>query len=193
MQREHHRPFTHRRTVRNQTKSFDVNEQTTVTDRYAHFSNLLPITPTWFRTLRQWPSRSTLGSRSRDRGGRRERRAVVAELDRARATRRTPRVTGRFPADHPFRHITAVPGLGHLPAIWLLGSGTFSAQLAGMLGLPFSFAHHFAPENTMAAIDAYRSAFRPSDHLAEAFVMLGASVIVAEDEARADGSPVRAL
>ena len=51
---------------------------------------------------------------------------------------------GTFPAGHPFRSITAVPGSGDQPEIWLLGSSGFSAQLAGLLGLPFSFAHHFS-------------------------------------------------
>ncbi len=93
--------------------------------------------------------------------------------------------SGRFPADHPFRNITAVPGLGNEPALWLLGSSTYSATLAGILGLPFSFAHHFAPENTTAAVDTYRQSFRPSEILAAPYVMLGASVIVADDDRRA--------
>ena len=93
--------------------------------------------------------------------------------------------TGRFPPDHPFRTVMAVPGFGHLPALWLLGSSTYSAQVAGMLGLPFSFAHHFAPEGTMAAVHTYRECFRPSEVLAAPYVMLGASVIVAETQARA--------
>ena len=51
---------------------------------------------------------------------------------------------GTFPDDHPYRAITAVPARGNQPAIWLLGSSDYSARLAGLLGLPFSFAHHFA-------------------------------------------------
>ena len=47
------------------------------------------------------------------------------------------------------------------PALWLLGSSDYSAQAAGMLGLPFSFAHHFAAGNTEPAVQAYRAAFRP--------------------------------
>jgi luciferase family oxidoreductase group 1 len=50
---------------------------------------------------------------------------------------------GRFPDDRPYRADTAVPGLGDMPSIWLLGSSGYSAQVAGALGLPFSFAHHF--------------------------------------------------
>ncbi|MGE3324196.1 MAG: LLM class flavin-dependent oxidoreductase [Acidimicrobiia bacterium] len=93
--------------------------------------------------------------------------------------------TGHFAEGHPFSSITAVPGLGNEPALWLLGSSTYGAQMAGVLGLPYSFAHHFAPENTMAAVDAYHRAFRPSDVLDEPYLMLGVSAIVADDEARA--------
>ena len=52
---------------------------------------------------------------------------------------------GAFPEDHPYRNITAVPALGYRPDIWLLGSSTYSAQAAAYLGMPFSFAYHFAP------------------------------------------------
>jgi luciferase family oxidoreductase group 1 len=93
--------------------------------------------------------------------------------------------TGTFPEGHPFRSITAVPGLGFRPALWLLGSSDFSAQLAGVLGLPFSFAHHFAAANTLPALAAYRQAFQPSDDLAAPHVMLGVSVVAAEDDERA--------
>ena len=93
--------------------------------------------------------------------------------------------TGSFPEDHPYRQITAVPALGYQPAIWLLGSSDYSAQLAGLLGLPFSFAHHFASGNTPAAVAAYRSSFRPSAGLPEPYLMLGVAVICAETEQRA--------
>ena len=49
-----------------------------------------------------------------------------------------------------------------MPAIWLLGSSGYSAQLAGLLGLPFSFAHHFSAANTVPALALYRQNFRPS-------------------------------
>ena len=70
---------------------------------------------------------------------------------------------GGFPDDHPLRAVRAVPGLGHRPEIWLLGSSDYSAQVAGLLGLPFAFAHHFSAVNTGPAVDAYRRRFRPSD------------------------------
>jgi luciferase family oxidoreductase group 1 len=92
---------------------------------------------------------------------------------------------GTFPDDHPYRAITAVPGLGYQPALWLLGSSDYSARLAGLLGLPFSFAHHFSAANTMPAIDAYRSSFRPSAVLDAPYLMLGVAVTCAETDDRA--------
>src|SRR2546423_11865986 len=62
---------------------------------------------------------------------------------------------GYFEGD-PRQPITATPGRGDMPAIWLLGSSGFSAQLAGLLGLPFSFAHHFSAANTLHALALYR-------------------------------------
>lgn len=88
-----------------------------------------------------------------------------------------------FDGTHP--HITAVPGRGYEPAIWMLGSSDYSAQVAGVLGLPFSFAHHFASHNTVAALDVYRAAFRPSRTLAQPYTMIGVPVICADDSERA--------
>src|SRR5262249_48652950 len=90
--------------------------------------------------------------------------------------------TGAFPDGHPYRAITATPGLGYQPALWLLGSSTYSAQVAGVLGLPFAFAHHFAPGGTDAAVAAYRETFRPSDDLQQPYLMLGVAVVCADTE-----------
>ena len=83
------------------------------------------------------------------------------------------------------RAVNAVTAEGNRPPVWLLGSSGFSAQLAGRLGLPFSFAHHFAAENTIPAVQLYRDNFRPSDALAEPYVMLGTSVVAAETDEQA--------
>lgn len=93
--------------------------------------------------------------------------------------------TGSFPDDHPYRRITAVPALGNEPALWLLGSSDYSAQVAGLLGLPFSFAHHFASNNTLPAIAAYRERFQANGDLDQPYLMLGAAVICAETDERA--------
>jgi len=84
-----------------------------------------------------------------------------------------------------FPKITAVPGAGHSPAIWLLGSSDFSARLAAQLGLPFSFAHHFMPQNTLPALDIYRRHFQPSATLAKPHAMIGVAVICADTDEHA--------
>jgi luciferase family oxidoreductase group 1 len=89
-----------------------------------------------------------------------------------------------FEGSHP--RITAVPGRGYRPAMWLLGSSDYSAQAAGALGLPFSFAHHFASQNTLAALDVYRSSFRPSPWLEQPYAMIGVPVICADSHERAE-------
>jgi luciferase family oxidoreductase group 1 len=88
-----------------------------------------------------------------------------------------------FDGAHP--QITAVPGRGYRPAVWMLGSSDFSARVAGALGLPFSFAHHFASHNTVAALEIYRDSFRPSPELERPYAMIGVPVICAETEERA--------
>lgn len=93
--------------------------------------------------------------------------------------------TGEWAEGHPYRAITAVPARGHMPALWLLGSSGYSAQVAGLLGLPFAFAHHFSAENTLPAIELYRNRFRPSATLERPYVMLGVSVICAASDEEA--------
>ncbi|MEU4678156.1 LLM class flavin-dependent oxidoreductase [Micromonospora sp. NPDC023737] len=81
--------------------------------------------------------------------------------------------------------IIASPGLGQQPAVWLLGSSGFSAQLAGLLGLPFSFAHHFSAQNTLPALALYRQHFRPSRFLDKPYAMVAVNVFCAETDERA--------
>jgi luciferase family oxidoreductase group 1 len=88
--------------------------------------------------------------------------------------------------DGPPSHPAANPGHGYLPEVWLLGSSLFSAQLAGQLGLPFSFAYHFSPGLLMPALEAYRTNFSPSFLLDRPQAMVAVSVICAptDEEAR---------
>ncbi|MFE7535489.1 LLM class flavin-dependent oxidoreductase [Streptomyces rhizosphaericola] len=101
-----------------------------------------------------------------------------------------------FPDGHPYRRIHAVPGpvqatapggvqSAHRPPVWLLGSSGFSARLAGTLGLPFAFAHHFSARNTIPALDLYRSSFRPSAVLDAPYALIGVSALAADEEAEA--------
>ena len=87
-----------------------------------------------------------------------------------------------FRGDGP---VAAVPAQGQDPAVWLLGSSGYSAQLAGLMGLPFAFAHHFSSENTLPALELYRKMFRPSEVLAEPYALIAASVLCAPDDAEA--------
>ena len=82
--------------------------------------------------------------------------------------------------------VKAVPGNGLEVPIWLLGSSTYSAQLAGMLGLPFAFASHFAPALLQNAIKLYRDNFQPSDTLKQPYVMACVNVIAADTDEAAD-------
>jgi luciferase family oxidoreductase group 1 len=81
--------------------------------------------------------------------------------------------------------VRATPGAGtHVP-LWILGSSLYGAQLAAMLGLPYSFASHFAPEALLPALEVYRSTFKPSRQLSEPYAMVAANAIVAETDEEA--------
>ena len=80
------------------------------------------------------------------------------------------------------QRVFAVPGMGTKVPLWILGSSTYGAQLAAMMGLPYAFASHFAPEQMMQAIAIYRDRFEPSAQLAEPYVMLGYNVCAADSD-----------
>ncbi len=109
------------------------------------------------------------------------------------ALRREPESADTFPQDvlelqryladpQPGQLVQATPGAGARVPLWILGSSLFGAQLAGLLGLPYAFASHFAPEALLPALETYRSTFRPSEQLQEPYAMVGANVIVADDD-----------
>src|SRR5207253_18132 len=81
--------------------------------------------------------------------------------------------------------VRAIPGEGLDVPIWILGSSLFGAQLAAMLGLPYAFASHFAPDQMMDAIHVYRAGFQPSAQLDRPYVMLGYNVFAADTDAEA--------
>jgi luciferase family oxidoreductase group 1 len=89
---------------------------------------------------------------------------------------------------HPLR---ATPAAVGVPTIWLLGSSDYSARLAAEKGMPYVFAHHFSGStaDTRAALDLYRSTFRPSPELGpemsqpRTFLTLNAVVAPTQDEA----------
>jgi luciferase family oxidoreductase group 1 len=90
-----------------------------------------------------------------------------------------------FAPAEPDQRVRAVPGEGEEVEVWVLGSSTYGAQLAAMLGLPYAFASHFAPAEMEHAIDIYRSRFQPSERLAKPRLMLGLNVFAADTDAEA--------
>jgi luciferase family oxidoreductase group 1 len=121
-------------------------------------------------------------------------RAPGTDQATARAIRRTldsdpnafPRdvieLMGYFADTQPGQRVRAIPGEGLRIPVWILGSSLFGAQLAALLGLPFAFASHFAPQQMMDAIAVYRENFRPSEQLAVPYVMLGYNVFAADTD-----------
>ena len=124
-------------------------------------------------------------------------RAPGGEVQTMRALRRDLRQSGDdFPAlldelriylgpEKPGQAVKAIPGQGTDVPITLLGSSDFSAQLAGIAGLPFAFAAHFAPEHLYRATYLYRERFRPSQRLPKPYLMVAVQVIAAETDAAA--------
>ena len=124
-------------------------------------------------------------------------RAPGTDQATVRLLRQNPDLTGEeFPdrldelrallnAPLPGQRIRSVPGAGLNIPIWLLGSGGFSAQLAGKLGLPFASAGHFSPDNVLAGLEMYRREFRPSGTLAEPYAMVGINIFAAETDEEA--------
>ena len=90
-----------------------------------------------------------------------------------------------FRDSQPGQQVIAVPGAGLRVPVWILGSSLFGAQVAAALGLPFSFASHFAPQLLHQAIDIYRERFTPSEYSQAPYVMLGVNIVAADTDADA--------
>jgi luciferase family oxidoreductase group 1 len=78
--------------------------------------------------------------------------------------------------------VRAYPGAGLNVPLWILGSSAYGAQLAAMLGLPYAFASHFAPDYLMTAIELYRKNFRPSQFLEKPYFMPCIGLFAAETD-----------
>nr|WP_218610943.1 LLM class flavin-dependent oxidoreductase [Pseudonocardia sp. KRD291] len=125
-------------------------------------------------------------------------RAPGTDQETVRALRRDPAASDRFPQDVQelqaflgndslVPNVNAYPGHGTGVPLSILGSSLYGAQVAAVLGLPYAFASHFAPDALERAVALYRQEFRPSDQLAEPRVLAGVNVIAADsdDEANA--------
>lgn len=82
--------------------------------------------------------------------------------------------------------VRAIPGEGTKVPIYLLGSSTFSAQLAAALGLPYAFASHFAPTHLFDALDIYRNKFQPQEQIEKPYTIAGVNVLVADTDEEAE-------
>src|SRR5271155_4627603 len=120
-------------------------------------------------------------------------RAPGTDQRTVRALRRDPAAAEHFPQDvvelqallgplQPGQVVQAVPGTDTNVPLWILGSSTFGAQLAAMLGLPYAFASHFAPDDLMPALEIYRAKFEPSRQLEHPYAMVGVNVIAADSD-----------
>jgi luciferase family oxidoreductase group 1 len=123
-------------------------------------------------------------------------RAPGTDRQTMHALRVDPQASEHFPQDvvelqallgplQPGQRIQAVPGTNTNVPLWILGSSLFGAQLAAMLGLPYAFASHFAPDHLMQAQEIYRARFEPSSQMQKPYAMAGVNVIAAETDAEA--------
>ena len=89
---------------------------------------------------------------------------------------------GSFPAGHPFGAVRAMPDDRQLPAVYILGSSDYGANLAAQLGLGFAFAGHFSQDRPEVPMRSYRAGFTPNGTLTEPHAILALSVFCADTE-----------
>ncbi len=113
-----------------------------------------------------------------------------------RALRRDPMAAENFPDDvlelqgylagnSVVPGVTAMPGAGTNVPLYILGSSMFGATLAAKLGLPYSFASHFAPTHLEAATTYYRENYQPSERHPEPYVIAAVNVTASDSAADA--------
>ncbi len=118
-------------------------------------------------------------------------RAPGTDQNTMRALRREPSAADTFPDDVQelrgyltgptlIAGVEATPGKGTDVPLFILGSSLFGAHLAAALGLPYSFASHFAPAALTEAVAVYRREFRPSAQLEAPYVIAGVNAVAAD-------------
>ncbi|GAB3488197.1 LLM class flavin-dependent oxidoreductase [Nocardiopsis coralliicola] len=130
-------------------------------------------------------------------------RAPGSDQNTMRALRRDPSSADAFPDDvlelqgyltgaSRIPGVQATPGAGTDVPLYILGSSLFGAKLAAMLGLPYSFASHFAPAALEEAVELYRREFSPSEQLSEPYVIAGVNATAADTDAEAEEEALKA-
>ncbi|WP_080793835.1 LLM class flavin-dependent oxidoreductase [Corynebacterium pacaense] len=124
-------------------------------------------------------------------------RAPGTDMNTLRALRREPSAAEHFPQDVVELHsylsgrsripgVQAIPGRDTNVPLYILGSSLFGAQLAAQLGLPYSFASHFAPTHLEQAVSVYRETYQPSAEHPEPYVIAAVNVTAADDRETAE-------
>ena len=124
-------------------------------------------------------------------------RAPGTDRQTLQALRRDASAAESFPQDvlelqallgplQPGQTVQAVPGTDTNVPLWILGSSLYGAQLAAMLGLPYGFASHFAPDALYQALHIYRERYQPSARNPAPYAMTGVNVIVAQTDGEAE-------
>ena len=132
-----------------------------------------------------YPGRIDLGlgrAPGTDQATARALRRTLAQADEDRFPDDVQELQGYLADERPGQTVRAIPGRGTQVPIWLLGSSTYSAQVAAWLGLPFAFASHFAPDLLVEALTLYRRHFRPSPACPRPHAMVGVNVVAADTD-----------
>ncbi|NLB47529.1 MAG: LLM class flavin-dependent oxidoreductase [Microbacteriaceae bacterium] len=130
-------------------------------------------------------------------------RAPGSDMATFRALRREMSASDAFPSDVlelqrllsdelPRTAVNAYPGRGTNVPLFILGSSMFGSSLAAQLGLPYSFASHFAPDLLTQAVGHYRSTYQPSERHPEPYVIAAVNVVAAETDDEAEALFARA-
>jgi luciferase family oxidoreductase group 1 len=91
-----------------------------------------------------------------------------------------------FSSENKTSKVRAAIAEGTNVPLYILGSSTDSAHLAGRKGLPYAFASHFASTYLLQALKIYRQEFQPSEALQQPYTMAGINVIVADTDEEAE-------
>ncbi|MFF2910732.1 LLM class flavin-dependent oxidoreductase [Paenibacillus sp. NPDC057934] len=93
---------------------------------------------------------------------------------------------GELPEGHRFQGLHATPRLTNHPHIWMLGSSSYTAELAAEKGLPFSFAHFINAYDGRAAVKYYMDHFKPSLYYPKPKVVVSIQAVTAATDEQAE-------
>ena len=95
-------------------------------------------------------------------------------------------LNGTSHANKALEGISVSPKAEIPPQVWLLGSSSESAQIAAVLGLPFSYAHFIYPDGAKKIINLYRKNFKKSKILSSPTANICVAAICSEKTSEAE-------